>query len=410
MLKKFMSDDKRIRPFKGLIYNARVVGDISLCVCPPYDVIEDPTKYYKKSPYNAVRLELPIDSEGKDRYQIAKETLEDWLNKGVVEEDTEESIYVCEQSYTVDGNKYSRIGFLSLLRLDMDMIFTHEKTKEAPKKDRELLISATKTFTSFVFGLYVDDTKEIDRILRGCEKKLLYEFEEEGEIKSRIMRIVDRDANETLRSVMEKKKIYVADGHHRLEVARKINLPYLPIYLTGMFEDGTRILPYHRVVKVKDRAKAETLWYLLCDKLKIKPLSLSRDDLNEVKTRLYRSQMLSFAILRKEEPDKIHLFELEKFSVDQTLENPLRKIKVHLIHEGIIKGILQIEEHEIDFIPWLEKVDALVKSGSYDMAFLCPPVGIEQVKEIAEMKLHMPPKSTYFYPKIPTGPIFYKYA
>lgn len=399
----------RILPFKGLIYNTEIVGDISRCVCPPYDVIDDPNKYYHKSPYNAARIELPMDLEGKDRYEVAKDTLERWISDRVVYEDPRDSIYVLEQTFSFDGQEYKRLGFLSLLKLDTTMIFTHEKTKKGPKEDRERLLCSTKTFTSFIFGLYIDEEKLVQELLEKSGKELLYDFTDEGDIRCKLFRLSQRKDEEKLKEFMEGKGVYIADGHHRLEVAKRIGLAHIPIYLTQMFGHGTLILPYHRLIKLGEPKRVDIIWRTLSESMSHKVLRVCTESLSEIKSRLNSSQRLLFAVLRREEPDSIYIFEPDMDLMRKSEDNLLGRLKIQTIHEVIIKGLLGIEDNEIDFTPWFEKAEQLVRDGLYDMVFFCPPVTLKEVKEIAEAKMNMPPKSTYFFPKIPTGPVFYKY-
>ncbi len=93
-----------------------------------------------------------------------------------------------------------------------------------------------------------------------------------------------------------------------------------------------------------------------------------------------------------------------------TLHECLKKLKVNVNHSGVIKNLLRIEDEEISFTQdHYESVDA-VRRGSLDLAFFLPPTSVEEVKGIADNGLYMPPKSTFFYPKILTGLVFCKYA
>ncbi len=407
MLKEFMPSG-RILPLKGLLLNREVVGDVSKCVCPPYDVIEEPDRYYRISPYNVVRIELPMNSEGKDKYEVAKETISSWISQGVLCEDSTDSIYVCEQIFPFYGETVRRLGFLSLVRLDNQMILRHEKTRSTPKKDRERLLLATKTFTSFVFGMYVDDGDRIEDLLQKSEKELLYDFMDEGEIACRFYRMKDKTAENILKACMEDKKVYIADGHHRLDVAAKLKLTHIPMYLTSMFGEGIRILPYHRLIRFEDPGRAEEVWNLLCNKTKPTKYPASWEKMEEIGKRIIGQKELSFSVMIKGDPENIYLF--EDFDLKERPKGPTTgRLKIQLIHEAIIKGLLGVKESEIDFSPWFDRVVEKVSKGMYHMAFFCPSIEIKEVKEVAEAKSTMPPKSTFFYPKIPTGPIFFRY-
>ncbi|MCS7280394.1 MAG: DUF1015 domain-containing protein [Desulfobacterota bacterium] len=403
-----MSFPDSIKPFKGLLYNPEVVNDLSSCICPPYDVIDEPKYYYRMSPYNAIKLELPMDSKKANRYEAARITLQKWINERVLIED-EESIYICEQTFTLDGETYKRRGFLALIGLDRERILTHERTRREPKEDRERLFRAIKTFTNFVFGLYADKEERIEEIIDGAKKEKLFEFVEENEIHTEFHRVRLKRDIDRIREFMENKKIYIADGHHRLAVFKRLRLKHIPIYLTNMFSRGLRILPYHRLVRFRDGERTEEILQLLLKKYPHSAYKIPGENLKELKSKIEDPQTVSFGFLRKENPEVIYIFEIERRGHEER-KDPSKKLKIQMIHNRVIKGLLKIKDREIDFIPWLEKAKKLMKEGHVDVAFICPAVTVDEIKSVAEAKLTMPPKSTYFYPKLPTGPIFYRYG
>ncbi len=175
VLHRFIPVLRRIllmKPFKGILYNTDKADGIADLVCPPYDVIENTDPYYARSPFNAIRLELPRDLPDTDRYQNAKNTMHDWLSQGILVPDPHESVYVYEQEFTVDSGSFLRTGFISLQRLDKKRILTHEQTRKKAKADREQLIGTLKTYTSFIFGLYDDKEKRYVRPLIVPRAKL----------------------------------------------------------------------------------------------------------------------------------------------------------------------------------------------------------------------------------------------
>jgi uncharacterized protein (DUF1015 family) len=88
----------------------------------------------------------------------------------------------------------------------------------------------------------------------------------------------------------------------------------------------------------------------------------------------------------------------------------LRKLRVNAIHTGVLKHLMGIKEEEISFLNEPAKAVALVDEEVYDFAVFVPATSVDEVKDIAENHLYMPPKSTYFYPKVISGLVFYKYA
>lgn len=391
MLKESMSRSS-IVPFCGLIYNRLIFSDISKLVCPPYDVIEDPKKYYERSPYNAIRLELPI---GEDRYEKAKETLEEWLREGVLVKEEKESIYVLEQEFSFEGRRFERIGFLSLVLLNEAKILTHERTKKEPKEDRKRLYCKTRTFSSFVFGLYEDESDEIASVLRSPIREKIFEFDEDFDIRTKVYRISEESTIGILSELFGGRKIYLADGHHRLSVAYELNLGKIPIYLTNLYGDGLKIAPYHRLIRLtKEKEVTPNIFFS----------GGAQKEIEFERERVMRElEEGRFGLLTRKEPELVYIFEFG--SKDGSYSSKFR-----YIHEEILKRKMGIEEDSISYTPYLKKAYESLKNREYDFALLFPPVKVDEVKKVADSGSVLPPKSTYFFPKVPSGPIFFKYG
>lgn len=403
-----------MKPFKGILYNTEKTDGIADLVCPPYDVIENTDPYYDRNPFNAIRLELPRDLPDTDRYHNAKNTMDAWLARGVLAPDTRESIYVYEQEFTLESATFLRKGFIALHKLDRNRILTHEQTRKKAKADREQLIGTLKTYTSFIFGLYDDREKTIRSTLETAPRELLFDFTDEQFIKTRFYRITDSASIGNVASLLERKPIYIADGHHRLDVSYRLNLPYAPFYLTDMYDPGIVILPYHRLVKFGQKRPLTGLLKALEPFMTVeKRIFDGNDSLKSALASVAASTSPAFAFFSGD--DQQHLYvATEKAPLPiygaPDLHDSLKKLKVNAIHSGIIREVMAIRDEEISFTEdhrW--SVDS-VRNGAADLAFFLPPTTVDEVRDIAENSLDMPPKSTFFYPKILTGLVFYRYA
>ena len=113
-----------IQPFRGVRFDLAKVGELSSVVAPPYDVIgpELQETLYNASPYNVIRLELnreePGDAPGLDRYTRAATFLKEWRRAGIISEDPHPSLYVYHQTFEVNGESFTRKGFLARVRLE----------------------------------------------------------------------------------------------------------------------------------------------------------------------------------------------------------------------------------------------------------------------------------------------------
>jgi len=399
------------KPFRGLLYNRNKIDDIASCVCPPYDVVSSVRTYYERNPFNAIRLELPLPQPSMDKYNVAKHTLDQWLRIGVVQKDSSDTIYVYEQEIIVNEIHYLRRGFIALNKLQKERILTHEETRKKAKEDRERLITTLKTYTSLVFALYEDKEEAIEDILISSQKEKLYNFVDEQSITNRFYRMTNPEEIAMLASLMESKKIYIADGHHRLAVSYRIGLDYIPIYLTNMYSTGIVILPYHRIIKFnKPRSLKEVLSLLeesvLIEKFPLTDMNSPRNATQKINT----AAKPSYILYSKDDPDNFYILsEKAPIYTDTTVHESVRRLKVSILHMGILKNVLKVQDEEISFTQALDKTVAQVKEGIHDLAFFLPPTLVEEVKEIADNSLYMPPKSTFFYPKILTGLVFYQY-
>jgi len=400
------------KPFKGVLYNREKIGDIASCVCPPYDVVSSVRTYYERSPFNAIRLELPMSQPSMDKYSAAKYTMDTWLKEGVLKSDSKDTIYIYEQEITVDETNYLRRGFIALNKLRKDRILTHEETRKKAKEDRERLISTLKTFTSFVFAVYEDKEEALERILVSSEKEKIYDFIDEQSITNRFYRMTDPGEMDSLSNALDEKKIYVADGHHRLDVSYKLGLDYIPLYLTNMYSTGIVILPYHRIIKFSRHRALGELLILLEGHVDIERFPLiDSSSPREAVHKINASLKPSYIMYSRDDPGNFYILS-EKHPVytDPAVNETVRKLKVSILHMGILKNILKVQDEEISFTQSLDKSILQVREGALDLALFLPPTLVDEVKEIADNGLYMPPKSTFFYPKILTGLLFHRYA
>jgi len=410
----FSMSEKFTKPFGGILYNKEKIADISRVVCPPYDVISNTASYYERNDYNAIRLELPVASGSLDQYANAKHIMDEWLVKDILLPDKEESIYIYEQEFEIEHVSFLRRGFIALHKLDKQRILTHEETRKKAKADREQLIGTLKTFTSLIFGLYEDKNKEIEEILAGPQKEQIYDFVDEQSIRNRFYRMTDVNEIARLASIMAAKKIYIADGHHRLDVSYRLNLPYVPLYLTNMYSPGIVILPYHRTINFEKAHPLNEMLDLLKEYTEISRQPYTgNDSVKAALATVNASVKPSFVLYSKEDLQNLYVITEKKSfpSYSETnIHECLKKLKVNVIHSGIIKSILKIKDEEISFTQdHYESID-FIRNGSLDLAFFLPPTSVAEVRDIADNSLYMPAKSTFFYPKILTGLVFCKYA
>ena len=197
-----------------------------------------------------------------------------------------------------------------------------------------------------------------------------------------------------------------------MSVAFKLGLPYVAMYLTDMYSEGIVILPYHRIVRSQhDRPLVQliekTKGFLCVEKVALN----GPEKLRTIVRNLASGPNSSFGLLCKD--DKTHIYILSQEApllTDEATPETLRKLSVNIAHAGLLKGLFGIREEEISFINDAPEAVQLVNEGRSDLALFVPATTVDEVKAVAEHGLYMPPKSTYFSPKVLTGLVFHKYA
>ena len=225
--------------------------------------------------------------------------------------------------------------------------------------------------------------------------------------------MTDANAVSRLASIIDSRDIYVADGHHRLDVSYRLGLDYAPLYLANMYSPGIVILPYHRIVKFEKPRPLSGLLKLMEDYMHISRHSYTgKDSLKKALSEIGNMAEPSFLLYSKDDLHALYMVTVKRTIPSYESENVhecLKKLKVNIVHSGIIKNLLKIGDEEISFTQdHYGSIDSIL-NGSYDLAFLLQPTSVAEVKDIADNGLYMPPKSTFFHPKILTGLVFYRY-
>lgn len=416
-----------IRSFRAWRYNPKKVKNFAKVVAPPYDVISktEQKKLYDTNPYNVIRLELgqtfPSDNAQNNRYTRAYDTLNEWKHSQVLIQEESPVIYVHEQLYLEEGKKKKRIGFFAAMKIDEKSVLKHENTLSGPKEDRLHLLKEVRTNLSPIFGL-IEDTKGIVQklLLPATRTKPAIDIVVSG-VRHKLFLEDRKDVVAQIVEAMKSKPMFIADGHHRFEVAtqykkwmhtqhggREGAWDYVFTYFSDCLHNPFKIFPTHRLIKVKKGKGA-------LDPLKKLGTLEQVKDLNAVLTKL--------AKCRDEEKDKsyrfgfytakdgFYLLKLSASVVSAIHKNPVAKLDVAVLHDKIISpgyGIHAIEKSEaIDFTRDAKEAVQKVDDGSFDLAIFLRPTSLKEMLFVSKKGLKMPQKSTYFYPKLLTGLLFY---
>jgi uncharacterized protein (DUF1015 family) len=425
-----------IRGFRGFRYDLGHVGSLSDVIAPPYDVI-DPAlqkQLYNQSPFNAIQLELsrdePGDNETENKYTRAGRTLKEWIAKDVIRQDTARSLYVYEQEFEVEGTTYVRRGFFARVRLEpfgKGKIYAHEQTMSGPKEDRLKLYRATGFNLSPIFGLYPDTENEVFGVLEPFTRKSPpLEAKDHLGVTSRLWIITDTHAVSTVIGLMGPKPIYIADGHHRYETGVKYleerqaagEVPdneaapnFTLMMLVGMTDPGLVILPTHRLLSSLGSISSPQLETVLADHFDIVERCGTDAQAAWDHIQMDGSQaILGFGTATDGQWFVARLRDLkvmQELAPDQS--DDWRELGVSVLHKLVIDRLLSKKAGGTPtcrYVHLLREATEAIAANACQVAVLVPPATMGHVERIAGHLEKMPPKSTYFYPKLLTGLVF----
>jgi uncharacterized protein (DUF1015 family) len=419
-----------VRPLSSLRYDLDRVGGFEAVLSPPYDVI-DPAQRAElaaRSPFNVVGIDLPEPAtEGGDPYENAATLLAEWQQAGALVRDDDPSFWILTQDYLApDGSRRTRSGFLAAVRIEdygAGKIRPHERTHPGPKEDRLRLTRATKTNLSPIFALYSDSTGAARATIAEQTEGEPYgeQIDEEGTV-NRLWRVTDLDAAAALSEALDPAELLIADGHHRYETARIYadeiggDGPhrFVLMDLVALEDPGLSVFPTHRLISglADDPERAGALRKTIEECFEVTELG-SNEELPP--NGLSADGRLQFGYLDSRHNRPLRLVLREQMIADDALADfpePYRKLDAAVLEALILQGPLGLTEDDISHFNGLgysrndDEALALLASGDYDAAFFLSGAPIEQIQEIAAAGVNMPPKSTFFTPKVPTGLIF----
>ncbi len=407
----------KIYPFTPYRYS-EIAGPLVSLVTQPYDKISPSMKdtYLAQSPYNLVRVIL-------GEYSTAAQLLKEWMEGGILVRDKEPSLFAYFQEFRVPdtGEYLVRKGFIGLGPVEdysTNVVYRHEQTLSGPKKDRLELLRTTRAHCEQLFMLYQDPQGEIDGILdEVAASEPTCEVADEYSAVHRLWRISDRALIARMQQLMSDKKLLIADGHHRYETARAYAEEvggdgphrYVLMCLVALQDPGLTVFPTHRLVRGLKPDQHERLASALRRDFEIEPLA----DVAGLPPRASDQVQIGYIDAHFRRPYMLRL--KDPAIADKALSNhagPYRRLDTAVLEALILKGALEMTDQDIDHLSGLgyarDEAQALefVESGEYDAAFFMAPTPIEHVQAVAAAGESMPPKSTYFFPKVPTGLLF----
>ncbi len=405
-----------VRPFKGLRPKPEYAKEVA---APPYDVLsagearemcaDNPNSFLR---VNKAELEFDdtVDTYSEPVYQRAEENLHRLINDGIMFEESEPSFYL----YRLAMNNKSQTGLIALASVDeydRGLIKKHEHTRPEKVSDRANHIAYLNAQVGPVFTTYRHQhNPEIKSVFESITSNPAeVDFTAEDGVRHELWVVGDNRQKDSIIEAFAKiPHIYVADGHHRSQSASEVRRRFAEAnpnhtgkeiynyFLNVIFPDEElNILPYNRVIKDMNGLTLEQLLTKASERFEINPQD------------------------KEVNPDKPHRFGLycegdwflltaKEGSFDP--DDPTGSIDAAILGDNFIEPILGITnpktDKRIDFVGGIRGTRELIKlvdSGEYKMAFSLYSTSIDQLLKVADAGEVMPPKSTWFEPKLRSG-------
>ncbi len=402
-----------IRKFKAIRPTSKMAEAVAAL---PYDVVnsEEAREMTKDKPYSFLHvdkaeIDLPVGTDiySPQVYAKAKENLDKLVSDGILVQDNKPMLYVYE--LTMDGR--SQTGLVACTSIDEylnGIIKKHELTREDKEQDRIRHVDICNANTGPIFLAY-RTVDEISAIIENVKKNApVYDFTAEDGIKHRAW-VIDNDetANKLIELFKAVPNLYIADGHHRNASAAKVGLKRraehpdytgdeeFNYYLAVIFpSDQLKIMDYNRVVKNLNGMTSEEFMNKLAEKF----------DIHEADGRAKPEKQYDFGMYL----DKKWYMLTAKENL--RVNDAVAGLDVSILQDNVLIPILGIgdirTDKRIDFVGGIRGLDELerrVDSGEMKVAFAMYPTSIDQLMTIADENKIMPPKSTWFEPKLRSG-------
>lgn len=397
-----------IRPYKALRPKTELAKHVA---SQPYDVLssDEARKKVKDNPYSFLRItksevDLPddIDIHTPVVYQKAKDNLKKFQQEAILITEEKPCYYI----YTLVMDGRSQTGLVCISAVEdyhTGVIKKHEFTRPEKEKDRIDHMTTIAAQTGKVFLAY-HNVDEMDELVNNWKQhhQPAYDFVADDGIQHTVWVINDDATIETITSLFKEKvpATYIADGHHRAASAAKVSkeLPEnenAQYFLTGIFpSDELAIMDYNRLIKDLNGLTNEDFL-----------TALKKDfDIRQSSEPVKPAHLHHFGMYLKGQWYNLQAKD------DTYTTDPIGVLDVSILSNNILNPILGIKDQRtdkrIDFVGGIRGLDELVKrvdSGEMQVAFSLHPVTIQQLFDIADSGNVMPPKSTWFEPKLRDG-------
>ena len=417
-----------VKAFPALRFTEKA-GDISKCVCPPYDIIspEQREKYISESENNIIRLELPT---GENAYENAGRSYRQMREDGILDTDSVPGLYVYEEEFSVYGNTKKIKGIFARVKLcefSENIILPHEETLSKAKTDRFNLMCATYCNFSPIYSMYSDAERTISgKIDSLTNRSADIEFTGDDGITQRLWKIEKSADTDFIEKAFSDKQLFIADGHHRYETALNFRKKliedgivtsdehpanYVMMMLIDMENEGLVVFPTHRMIKDLKGFDAGEAVKKISEFFNVS--EISRAEIEASLSENISKKAFVFCV----RPEKYYLLTMKENECTKELLSSLnpgksdayKGLDVTVLHSLILEKLFGIDKENmanqinLKYTRDIDEACDCLKNDEFNCSFILNATKVSEIKNVALAGEKMPQKSTYFYPKLITG-------
>jgi uncharacterized protein (DUF1015 family) len=409
-----------VAPFRALRYDPARTGGLAPVVAPPYDVIDAAERraLLARSPFNAVAIDLPEAPDGGDPYAHAAATMAAWIEEGILVRDAGPALWAVEQDYAgPDGRRRTRHALFARVRVEeygKGRIRPHERTHPGPKEDRLRLTRATNANLSPIFSLYDGDAWPA--VAPHLRQAPWGEATDGDGTTHRLWRVGDPAAARAVVEALAPAELLIADGHHRYETARAhaaetgARDPHVLMALVSLHDPGLTIFPTHRLLTALDEDGRGRLRTAIVRDWEVEEVAME-----ELEPPPPADGRVRLGYLDAHHRRPLRLTLRDPAAAERALPGraaPYRRLDTAVLEALLLQGALGLTDDDISHFRGLDYARSTaqarerVLAGDAQAAFFMGATPVELVREVAGAGEVMPPKSTYFFPKVLTGLVF----
>ena len=413
------------RPFRAVRYTA-AAGPLAELICPPFDVIspEQERALIARSAYNMVNLELSeVSGVGPgERYARAADAYERWQASGILARDADPAYYVMRQRFPDGARTRERFGLLGALRLEElgTGVLAHEDTAPGVKEDRLALMRAAQANFSPLMMLFRDPGGRIAEVRQqAAAAEPAADFTSDDGQSYAMWPITDARAARAVGQALGSRSVYIADGHHRYETALAYEHErgeagdgahhYVMTALIDFDDPGLLIRPYYRVVHGLDAGRMRKLRGLLDGRFVSEAANVPGQAAAAFDLAVAEAGEGRVALGVAERDKPLVVLTLAGDAVgppasDGPPAEQARSVEAFVLQETLFRPVMgdTVAEHVAYVHDGQEALD-MVARGDGQMAFFIKGVPAGVFEAVVGSGIRLPRKTTYFYPKLPSG-------